>query len=156
MIKQKRVRRIISITLFTVYLCVLIYFLFFAENMGRTGGSGYRYNLVPFKEIMRFIRGARNVGTKAVWMNIGGNIAAFVPFGLFIAPVFGRQFSLWQKVLMSLDFAMIVETIQLITRVGSFDVDDLLLNTLGGLLGGLIYMAFSAIERKRNNGKAQE
>lgn len=131
-----------------------MYFLFFAENMGRAGGAGYRYNFEPFKEIRRFVVKAQNIGYKAVWINLAGNVVAFIPFGLFIGPVFARKLNLWQKVLLSFDFAMIVETIQLATRVGSFDVDDLMLNTVGGLIGALLYIAFLAIERKRMNGKA--
>jgi glycopeptide antibiotics resistance protein len=38
-----------------------------------------------------------------------------------------------------------VEVTQLVTRVGSFDVDDLLLNTIGGILGYLIYKIVSVV-----------
>ena len=53
---RKKRRRLIAGVLFTVYFAVLFYFLFFSEKMGRTYSErAYHYNLVPLKEIMRFI-----------------------------------------------------------------------------------------------------
>ena len=43
--------------------------------------------------------------------------------------------------LYSFELSLLVETIQLVTKVGSFDVDDLLMNTLGALLGYLLAWA---------------
>lgn len=137
------------------YICVLVYFLFFAENMGRTNTvRNYSYNLIPFKEIHRFIVHRDVLGAKAVWLNLAGNVAAFIPFGLFIIPVSGRKISFWAAVLLTFDVSLCVEIIQLVAKVGSFDVDDLLLNTLGGLLGALLYKLFKRIERIRADGKA--
>lgn len=148
-------RRCISTVLFVAYICVLVYFLFFAENMGRTNAvRNYSYNLIPFKEIHRFIAHRDVLGAKAVWLNLAGNVAAFIPFGLFIIPVSGRKISFWAAVLLTFDVSLCVEIIQLVAKVGSFDVDDLLLNTLGGLLGALLYKLFKRIERIRADGKA--
>ena len=72
------------IVLFMIYGCVLVYFLFFAENMGRSATRDYSLNLIPFHEIKRFIIKRDRLGSHAVWMNIAGNVAAFIPFGLFI------------------------------------------------------------------------
>ena len=47
--------------------------------------------------------------------------------------------------LLSLSF----ETLQLIFKVGSFDVDDLLLNTIGGMLGYLAFWILDRIRRKK-------
>jgi glycopeptide antibiotics resistance protein len=41
-----------------------------------------------------------------------------------------------------------VEVFQLLTRVGSFDVDDLLLNTIGGLAGYILFVICNAIRRR--------
>lgn len=123
--------------------------------MGRTNAvRNYSYNLIPFKEIHRFIAHRDVLGAKAVWLNLAGNVAAFIPFGLFIIPVSGRKISFWAAVLLTFDVSLCVEIIQLVAKVGSFDVDDLLLNTLGGLLGALLYKLFKRIERIRADGKA--
>ena len=149
-------RRCISIILFAAYICVLVYFLFFAESMGRSFATrSYHYNLVPLKEIKRFIVYSDVIGTKAVWLNLAGNVAAFVPFGLFIIPVFDRRFGIVEAVILSADFSIVVEVIQLLTKVGSFDVDDILLNMAGGTIGVLLYKLFNIIEGKKYDGKAQ-
>jgi glycopeptide antibiotics resistance protein len=156
-----RRRRIRLGLLFAVYFAVLFYFLFFSERMGRTFfDRSYHYNLVPFKEIKRFITHVDVLGVRAVVLNIAGNVLAFMPFGTLL-PVFSQTLRKCHlTVLYSFELSLIVETIQLVTKVGSFDVDDILLNTLGGLLGYLIFrIAFYAqndrlyrdsIERRNN------
>ena len=46
-----------------------------------------------------------------------------------------------------------METIQLVTRVGIFDVDDLILNTLGAGIGYLLFAVGSRVRRKMDYGK---
>ena len=135
-------------------MCVLIYFLFFAESMGRSYTlSTYYYNLMPFREIKRYIVYADVLGTKAVWLNIAGNVVAFIPFGLFIIPVTGRRIGIPEAIVLAADLSIAVEIVQLIARVGSFDVDDIILNTLGGAAGVLLYKLFIRIEGKKYNGQ---
>lgn len=127
--------------LFLMYLALLVYFLFFAESFGRTApkSRGYSYNLVPFKEISRFWIYREKLGIRAMMLNIVGNIVAFMPCGFFL-PIVSRRSKKWYNtVIISFMFSLFVETIQLIFRVGSFDVDDLLLNTAGGILGFVLY-----------------
>ena len=45
----------------------------------------------------------------------------------------------FHTVLFSCEFSLLVELTQLIARTGSFDVDDLILNTFGGLIGYILY-----------------
>lgn len=134
--------------LFVLYFAVLFYFLFFSEEMGRTYSErAYHYNLVPFKEIGRFLRYHRTLGTGTVLLNIVGNVAAFVPFGIFL-PVFSERCrKVWFTVFYSFELSLLVELLQLVTKVGSFDVDDLILNTIGGLAGFLIYLLGKRILR---------
>lgn len=148
--RQKRALRICSKIMFGVYLVFLIYLLFFAESMGRTYGERtYHYNLVPFREIKRFLVYRRNLGAMAVMLNLVGNIVALVPYGLFWPIMSPRNRSLWRIALLTFDFSFVVEIIQLVSKVGSFDVDDLMLNTLGGILGYLLFMMLDWFRRKR-------
>ena len=117
--------RVVGRILFLVYLLALVYFLFFAEEYGRRNffELDYRYNLVPFQEIL------------AAFLNLAGNVIGFLPFG-FIVPVMHKKMeSFWKVSLLGFMFSLCVETIQLITKVGCFDVDDLMLNTLGAMIG---------------------
>ena len=69
--------------LFILYLIALTYFLFFAESFGRVPGAqtDYAYNLMPFREISRFIKYRGLLGFQAVLLNLAGNVLGFVPFG---------------------------------------------------------------------------
>lgn len=132
--------RAFAIVLFIIYFIVLFYFLFFSEEMGRTYVEReYHYNLIPFHEIHRFMKYYKVIGMPAVLLNLAGNVAAFMPFGFFL-PVFSRRCRKFLNTLFySFELSLVVELIQLITKVGSFDVDDILLNTIGGALGYVSY-----------------
>lgn len=123
-----------------VYLVFLFYFLFFSEAMGRTSETAvYRYNLVLFKEIGRFIRHWDKVGIPAVILNLVGNVGAFMPFGCFVACLLNPKEKWYIITLLSFELSLCVELLQLFTKLGCFDVDDLLLNTIGGLFGYWVY-----------------
>ena len=136
--------------LFLIYLAGLCYFLFFAENYGRViGQENYRYNLVPFREIERFWIYRKELGIHSIY-NLAGNVLGFVPAGFFIPVLLkGRRGFLFTACSI-LQMSLHVEILQLIFRVGSFDVDDLILNTLGGMLG---YLLLKAVASWRNHEK---
>lgn len=145
----KRKIRITGLILFICYLLGLTYFLFFAESYGRTGvNREYSYNLVPFLEIKRFWLNREVIGNFAVFINLAGNVLAFVPFGFFLPMLNRHTRGLFRMGLFTFEFSLLVETIQLVSKVGSFDVDDLILNTLGGILGYLIFALCDYVRRK--------
>ena len=77
--------RIISITIFVIYIIALGYFLFFAESMGRTTrGDEYHYNLQPLFEIKRIWRSSHILGMKYVILNFAGKVIGFIPFGYLL------------------------------------------------------------------------
>lgn len=126
--------------IFVIYIIVLSYLLFFSEEFGRTeNDTVYRYNLVLFREIKRFIQYRRLLGIKMVMINIVGNVAVFLPFGFFLPILSRRVRKLRWIFVLSFLLSLSIEATQLIFRVGCFDVDDLFLNTLGGIMGFLIY-----------------
>ncbi len=108
----------------------------------------YSYNLVPFLEIKRFWQNRKLIGHFAVFINLAGNVLAFVPFGFFLPMLGSHARGLFRMGLFSFEFSLLVETIQLVSKVGSFDVDDLMLNTLGGILGYVIFSLCNYIRRK--------
>lgn len=137
--KDKK-ERIISIIIFVIYIIALCYFLFFAESMGRTTrGDEYHYNLQPLFEIKRIWRSRHILGMKYVILNFAGNVIAFIPFGYLLPKMVKKKTRLFHTVLFSFEFSLLVELTQLISRTGSFDVDDLILNTFGGLIGYILY-----------------
>lgn len=134
--------------LFLCYIAVLVYFLFFSEKYGRSGDGSFRYNLLLFQEITRFIKYRAILGNEAVCLNLLGNVAAFMPFGFFLPLLSERERRLLMIVLLTFELSLVVEVVQLFTGRGSFDVDDLLLNTIGGMLGYGCYHIFAVLRRK--------
>ena len=153
---RKKKHRLMAFVFFMMYFVVLFYFLFFSEELGRTYSERpYHYNLIPFHEIMRFIRYRHVLGWKAVILNIWGNIIAFMPFGLFL-PIYAKRCrNLWMTVLYSFELSLLVELLQLVFKVGSFDVDDLFLNTVGGLFGYLVYKVIVRLRKNSGSKKVQ-
>ena len=146
--ETKKKIRIIGWILFIIYILLLIYFLFLSEEYGRKDFAqrDYQYNLVLFQEIRRFWVYRERVGYLAALLNLAGNVIGFLPFG-FILPVIGKRMKNGFLVTVcGFCLSLFVESMQLIFKVGSFDVDDLLLNTLGTVLG---YLAFSVCNRIR-------
>ena len=124
---------------FAAYLGFLLYLVFFAEQFGRAESDRvYRYNLVPFQEIRRYIRYFHTLGIYAV-INLAGNVAVFVPFGMWLPILAVPARKGYHLVFYTFLFSLMIESVQLLFRVGSFDVDDLFLNTLGGLIGYILY-----------------
>ena len=90
---------------------------------------------------------------KAFFIYIVGNVLCFVPFG-FILPIISRRGKHWYNTfLLSFLFSLGIETVQLVFKVGSFDVDDMFLNTVGGITGYLLVMIVTGIERLRHGAK---
>lgn len=154
MANRRRRLRIIGKILFVLYIFFLIYFLIFTEWYGREGTSQtYRYNLVLFKEIKRFWYYRDQVGWYAMFTNIFGNVIVFLPFGYFL-PMASKYRSFLETIFYSFALSFGVESVQLILKVGCFDVDDLLLNTIGGMIGYIIFVIHEMIRRRHGNKKA--
>ncbi len=119
--------------LFIIYVLLLFELLTGTEN---SLGSGINY--IPFKEIMRY-----KFGSKMFIYNVFGNILIFIPFGYFISRYIKPK-KVWPIIMDALITSVTVETVQL--KIGrSFDIDDVMLNIIGAILGYFIYIALDAI-----------
>ena len=148
-IKTKKHIKNIGLALFLIYISFLVYFLFFSEEYNRNIiAESYRYNFTPFKEILRFWNYRGQLGVRVVVVNLLGNIGAFVPFGLFVPIISIKLRKAWKVILLGMLLSTAVEFVQLITKVGSCDIDDLILNTFGTMIGYLIFSVCHAIWRR--------
>ena len=155
-VRKKKMFRAMGKVLFLLYVIFLVYFLFLAEWYGRTGVSEeYRYNLELFKEIKRFITYREQLGMFAVLTNLAGNIVIFVPYGFFISMA-SRERGFFKTLFFSMGLSLCVEVVQLFTRVGSFDVDDILLNTIGGVIGYIIFLICNGVRRRHDVRKGKK
>lgn len=138
-----------TVVFLIIYLLLLAYVCFWSEAYGRTEVQKiYHYNLIPFREIMRFYTYRELVGIEAFILNLFGNVLVFAPFGFMVPIVNWRYRNIKKAAGLTFCLSMTIECIQLITRVGSFDVDDLILNTLGGILGYVFFHAVNQIRRR--------
>ncbi len=152
----KNQRRVLLV--FFIYLSVLFYLVLFSETYRRGGslGDGYAYNLEPFKEIRRFMGGIEQLGFRTVFVNLAGNILAFIPFAFLLPVVIEKAGGLFQTVFLTFFLSLCIECAQLVTKVGSFDVDDLILNTAGGLIGYLLHWIAQRFWMRRKSGAGTE
>ena len=133
--------------IFGLYIFFLLYFLIFSEIYGRSGVmEDYHYNLTPFQEIERFWRYREQLGLMS-YVNLFGNVLIFMPFG-FIEPLASKKRSFWATLVDGCLLSLAVEIFQFITKVGRFDVDDLLLNTSGVAIGYICFLIWNTIRRK--------
>lgn len=151
--KTKKRMRVLGKVLFVLYILFIFYFLLLSDWYGRSGEMReYHYNLVLFKEIKRFWTYRAQLGMRAVVHNLLGNVAVFVPFGFFM-PMASKYRSFLTTAFYSFGISFCVEVFQLITKVGSFDVDDLLLNTIGGILGYILFVICNTVRRRHAKRK---
>ena len=120
--------------LFLIYIIVLWQLVTSQDING--GGT----NFMPFREILRY-----NYGTLPFYKQVFGNILLFIPFGYF-ATSYCRIKNLGTITVISVLSSTIIEVVQhFIGR--SFDIDDIILNVVGGIIGFLLYICLNAIKK---------
>lgn len=147
---HKKLIRVASWFVFAIYLVALVYFLFFSEQLGRVPSDEYKYSLVPLREMKRYVVYWREIGLFNVILNLIGNVICFVPFGFVLPIMSSRQRGLIKITFLSFLASLLIELIQLVSKVGSCDVDDIILNTLGGFLGYLAFWICHWVIRRRD------
>lgn len=142
-------KRILAGLLLIAYIFILFKILVFKEvplvrighlmlNFGGTQDGPA--NLIPFKTILPYLLGKNGLLIAA--LNIGGNIILFLPIGFLLPTLFSRIS--WIKIIsIAIATGIIVEGIQAILHIGIFDIDDVILNGLGLILGFWAYGIFT-------------
>lgn len=98
-------------------------------------------NFVPFHEIFRY-----EIGSRLFIRNIIGNILLFLPYGYFVSEYL-KSNKIWTIGFLTMIVSLTIEIVQL--NIGrTFDIDDIILNTLGGLFGYLLYRLLEKIKVK--------
>lgn len=129
--------------IFIVYLMCFFYILTFEDVDWSTA------NLIPFKEMFRF-----EFGSKMFIRNVLGNILLFLPYGFYLS-YFMKLKRLKYVAAFSLFVSIAVEIIQY--RIGRvFDIDDIILNIAGGILGYYLYRLGEYILNKTKLNKIKE
>ena len=129
----------LSMLIFGIYILCLFQVVTFQDDV-----SWATNNFIPFKEIMRY-----NITSRLFFKNVLGNMIMFLPFGFFVS-YYLKSEKLTLPLFLILIASVSIEVVQLlIGRV--FDVDDIILNILGGLLGYGIYYILRRIGERLPN-----
>jgi glycopeptide antibiotics resistance protein len=145
---MKKVIKVIFGISFIFYLVALVMLLFvgvmFVGIRGHiwTDLSLIEYirsssNFVPFKTIRTYITamfdGSLNIGIPI--KNLFGNLIMFLPMGIYL-PYYIKKINKVGRIIFSMIILLfVIEITQLVTRRGSFDIDDFILNMVGALIG---------------------
>lgn len=107
-------------------------------------------NFTLFKTIRMYIDYSYMLNS---FENLVGNIVVFIPFGFLLPYVlkWGRNF--FVMLVNAFLFVLGIEVFQLFSAFGAFDVDDILLNCLGAVLGYLFYLIYEAAKKWYHNKK---
>lgn len=129
---------------FAIYSFIILYIVLlsrhFRYDMWREMWSGlrlqYGVNLIPFKTIGGYLKAIceGNIVTIAV-RNLIGNLFLFLPMGIYLPLMKEKCRNLRSTVLISLLVLTGIELVQFVTLMGSLDIDDLILNLCGVIIG---------------------
>lgn len=102
-------------------------------------------NLVPFKSISSAINSYMRIGIEPS-VNLVGNIIIFVPMGLLIPLIINKP-SFLKTIGISFVTILGIEIIQFITCLGIADIDDVILNIAGCVIGYTLYLFFKVLTK---------
>lgn len=143
--------------LFLVY-CAVMLWLLFGRSPERTKGLTYaqqlihNMNLTPFFTIRNYLYVILHRSNDALLahcvINLAGNVLLFIPAGCLLPKLWKKQRNFFLFLLTCIVHILLIELLQLFTLLGSFDVDDLILNLIGMILGFIGYSIASALRKK--------
>ncbi|MCS0788358.1 VanZ family protein [Cytobacillus pseudoceanisediminis] len=154
---MKKIIRLIMGISFLFYLGALTVLLFFISRGFWSDMPLMEYmklssNFVPFKTINGYVLAISNGSMNLIIpiKNLAGNVAAFLPMGIFL-PYFIRTLNRIKSFAVTMTVMILsVEIIQLVTRRGSLDIDDFILNIIGALIGFGLWKAMTARKTRKN------
>ncbi|MHA6252314.1 VanZ family protein [Oceanobacillus sp. CAU 1775] len=129
---------------FIIYVTVLMYILFFdsrslyiAKGVPFAQYLKFNSNFIPFKTIAIYVNalfdGSLNINIPI--RNLVGNLLMFLPMGVYLPYYVKRVNKVSVFIIAMLILLLLVESFQMITGLGSFDIDDITLNLSGALIG---------------------
>ena len=162
MAKKRISKKEASAMLLGIYGAVMLYLLFIRGRHAVEGVPYWQqvmanYNLTPFHTVSNYWHILTNPayymekwGAAAVYryharhafINLAGNVVMFVPLGALLPMAAPKKRRFFRTLLTSAELILAVEILQLFTLLGSCDVDDLILNLIGVVLGFLLWKCF--------------
>lgn len=139
-IRKVGAKRKVMIGLFVVYITLAVSVTLFPIPFQELYPSGYEYNFIPFKSIVDSL----NAGLRPALTSVLGNVILTMPFGFLITLLKDNKKFL-NVLIFVVAFSFAIELTQHVIGIGigyryrNVDIDDLILNTIGGIIGWFIY-----------------
>lgn len=135
---------VIGWILFLIYLAVLVWIILFKFAFSWGDVPHYRgINLIPYGDSLI-------INEKLDISELWKNVLAFIPFGIYLGILMPKG-NFVKKIAVIAAASLILEMLQYVFSIGASDITDIINNTIGGVLGLLIYAFFSFIFGKRTN-----
>ena len=139
----QKAARYILLALFAVYIAALVFLLLARTPYDELVSYRSLIKPAPFETIISQLRYARyshngNLVRYGV-SNLLGNFVLFLPMGIFLPCIFKKLRRVYKTVPLIMGMVVLVELLQLATKRGFADIDDLILNTVGAAVGYFTY-----------------
>lgn len=148
-------KRLIPAIILVAYSALLIKLLVLKDVAFKIGHLMFNFsghtigqaNFVPFATILPYLLGEK--GWVIALFNLGGNIALFMPFG-FLVPFIYRSMTWRASLAVAIAAPLAIEGVQVAFRMGIFDIDDVILNGFGVMIGYWVFVALARLMRHRS------
>lgn len=156
--KRKRIQTVFLYGVFICYILFLIKLLFLSRvsllDMFNSQRVLHRsINLIPFYSIKEYIFSSSATIKKFAFSNVVGNIVIFIPLGTYLS-LFKNNKRVMHNLIFIFVVSLFTEIIQGLLAIGAADIDDIILNCLGGLIGILGYKFLLFILRDEKKVRA--
>lgn len=143
--KRAKAETVAIFAVFAVYAAFLLRLLLFS----RAPGSERSINLIPFASIAEYVSSHSSGTARVAFANVVGNILIFIPLGVYVSWLRHRA-AAWLTMLTVASVSVAVEIIQGVFAVGASDIDDVILNCVGGIMGILTFRLLSVVLRNQS------
>lgn len=143
---RQKLHNLLICLMFALYCVILFAILFRASRPTR------EINLVPFRTISNYLSRGRIKHIFTI-SNVFGNIILFIPLGIYLS-LFNQRRNSKKSVFWVFFISLLVEIVQYTFKMGTGDIDDVILNTLGGWIGVWIYKILFL--KLKNEDKAKQ
>lgn len=128
--KDRDTQSRLTIILFATYLLALLWILLLKFGVKFSYMESRTINLIPFDKPL-LLNGKMDLGEMIL------NVVIFFPLGIYAGILFERR--PFVKNILLFFVSALIESIQLILKIGAFDITDIITNTTGGIIGLLIF-----------------
>lgn len=137
LIKAKKINYLREIFkgLFFIYFQVVLYFTFYPLRIDYSIENNFYINYIPIVETLSMLQINLRIGLH----NVIGNILMFVPLGMFIPFLFKKRDKFWYVFACGFLGSLFIEVNQLFLGDRATDIDDVIFNTLGTVIGYILF-----------------